>query len=423
MKSRLLLASAMALLVPAMAATGAAHAADKVVRVLRAETNEVEKKVYAQAEADFEAENPDVDVQIEYLANEAYKQKLPTLLQSDAKPDLFYSWGGGVLRDQVEAGFVGDVTEEVKNDWAKTYSPAGINAFTVDGKIVGVPINAIEVVFWTNLELAEKAGIDIDTIKTWDDFLAAVEKAKEAGITPIIVGGQDKWPLHFYYGYLAVRAAGADGFEAALKGEGDGFASEDFVRAGKEFQRLVELKPFQPGFMSTTYEQASGRFGDGEAVFNLMGDWEYQSSRDRSLDGKGVEDDQLGLLRFPALEGGKGEATDTFGGINGWVVTKGASPEAVEFLRHIEAPKYQGLNAAGGVYIPTAKGASESLGNPYFKTIAEALADSKFHQIFLDQDLGADVGATFNDASADLAQGAITPEEAAKMVQEAWSFQ
>jgi hypothetical protein len=33
------------------------------------------------------------------------------------------------------------------------------------------------------------------------------------------------------------------------------------------------------------------------------------------------------------------------------------------------------------------------------------------------------VGATFNDASADLASGAIGPEEAIEMIQEAWAMQ
>ena len=37
------------------------------------------------------------------------------------------------------------------------------------------------------------------TIKTWDDLLAAVKKLKAAGITPLVVGGADKWPLHFYW--------------------------------------------------------------------------------------------------------------------------------------------------------------------------------------------------------------------------------
>ncbi|TMV90329.1 extracellular solute-binding protein [Thioclava sp. BHET1] len=408
-------------LVLALGATSAT--AKTTIEILRAETTDVEKAINTQAEKDFEALHPDVDVKFEYIANEAYKQKLPTLLQSKARPDIYYSWGGGVLRDQAKAGFVEDITDQVADEWAKTYSPAGIKAFSVNGKIVGAPMNASEVVFWTNLKLAKKAGIDVSKIKTWDEFLAALKKAKAAGVTPIMVGGKDKWPLHFYYGYLALREAGEDGFKAAMAGEGKGFASAPFVKAGEDFKRLIDLQPFEPGFMSTTYEQASGRFGDGEALFHLMADFDYQSSKDRSQSKKGLPDDQLAVLRFPMVAGGKGAPSDTFGGVNGWVVAKGAPKEAVDFLAFWNGPKYQAMAAAEGAYIPTAIAASSAIKNPFFKKIADDLAASKFHQIFLDQDLGADVGATFNDASADLAQGVITPEQAAQEIQDAWSFQ
>jgi raffinose/stachyose/melibiose transport system substrate-binding protein len=393
------------------------------INVLRVEPSATaEKDIYAKIEKDYEALHPDIDVRFEYLSNEAYKQKLPTLLQSDARPDLFYSWGGGVMRDQFKAGFLKDITDQVATEWAKTYSPAGIDAFTVDGKIVGAPINAGEVVFWTNLELAEKAGIDISKIKTWADFLGAVKKAKDAGVTPIILGGQDKWPVQFYYGYLAVRAAGKAGFEAAIAGKGEGFASPEFVLAGEAFKRLVDLQPFQPGFMSTTYEQASGQFGDGKALFQLMGDWDYQGQKDRSLDKKGVADEHLGLLRFPALEDGKGDPSDTFGGINGWLVSQSASKDAVDFLGFMNSEAYQAEEAAQGIFIPTAIEASKAIQNPFFKEMAEDLSASKYHQIFLDQALGSDVGASANDISSDLAQGAVSPEDAAKALQDAWSF-
>lgn len=420
MKRRIIAKSTIAL-TAALLLCGSAYAAT-TVKVLRVETHDAQKAVYQQAEQEYEALHPGVDVQFEFIANEAFKQKLTTLLQSDSRPDFFYSWGGGVLRDQFEAGFLEDITDKVADKWAKTYSAAGVGAFSVDGRIVGAPINAAEVVFWVNLELAKKAGVDITTIESWDDFLAAVKKAKSAGVTPIVVGGKDKWPLHFYYGYLAVRSAGEAGFNAAMAGEGRGFAAEEFVRAGTEFQRLVDLDPFQPGFMSTTYEQASGQFGDGKAMLQLMGDWEYRTSRGNSLSGEGIADENLGLLRFPALEGGNGRPTDTFGGINGWAVAKGASDEAIDFLVFLNSKKIQEINASQGIFIPTAIGAGDALENPFFRTIAEALSNSEFHQIFLDQDLGADVGATFNDASADLAQKVISPKEAAEAIQEAWSF-
>lgn len=405
----------------AAAFIGGAATAQTIVKVLRVETNNAEKAIYNQAVTDYEKAHPGVTIKMEYLANEAFKQKLPTLLQSDGRPDLFYSWGGGVLRAEDQAGLVANITDEASKTWNQTYSAAGVKAFTVKGKIVGAPINASEVVFWTNLTLAKKAGIDITKIKTWDEFLAAVKKAKAAGVTPIMVGGRDKWPLMFYYGYLAVREAGQQGFADAMAGKDGGFASKAFVEAASQFKRLIDLKPFEPGFIGVTAEQASGRFGDGQAVFHLMGDWDYQNAKDLSKSGKGIPDKDLGLLRFPTVAGGQGRASDTFGGINGWVVAKGAPKQAVDFLAYLNSEKIQAEEAAKGIFIPTAIGASASIKNPFFKTMAEDLSASKFHQIFLDQDLGPDVGATFNDVSAELAQGAITPTEAAKQVQSAWT--
>ena len=44
-------------------------------------------------------------VEVKYLENEAFKAKLPTMLQSDdSRPSLFYSWGGGVMDAQDKAG-------------------------------------------------------------------------------------------------------------------------------------------------------------------------------------------------------------------------------------------------------------------------------------------------------------------------------
>jgi raffinose/stachyose/melibiose transport system substrate-binding protein len=361
-------------------------------------------------------------VQFEYLSTEAYKQKLPTLLQSDARPDLFYSWGGGVLADQAAAGFLKDITADVATEWADRYSAAGVKAFTIGGKIVGAPINASEVVFWTNLDLAKKAGIDIPAIKTWDEFLAAVKKAKGTGVTPIVVGGKDKWPLHFYYGYLALREAGADGFAAAVAGKGDGFASAPFVKAGEDFKKLVDLAPFQPGFMDTTFEQASGMFGDGKGLFHLMGDWDYGSAKQASVSGKGIDDARMSILRFPTVESGTGAAADTFGGLNGWAVSSTASAESINFLKFINSPENLAKGATAGYYIPATKGTEAGITNPFFKAMSEHLAASQYHQVFLDQALGADVGATFNDVSADLAQGGVTPQEAATKIQDAWSM-
>ncbi|WP_233416837.1 ABC transporter substrate-binding protein [Halovulum marinum] len=407
------------------AAVGACSAAAQTeVTVLRVQPGDQEEAFYRRVAQDYEAQNPGVKVVFEFIANEAYKSKLPTLLQSDARPDIFYSWGGETLVDQANAGFLADITEQVPAEIKATFPEAALEAYTVDGQLRGLPLYATEVVFWVNTDLTEQAGVDHTAIETWQDFLDAVTVLKEAGVTPIIAGGQDKWPLHFYWSYLALREGGPNVVTTAMSGEEGGFENEAFVEAGAEFQKLAELDPFQPGFMGTTYETASGMFADGKGAFHLMGDWDYLPMRARSTSGEGLSDEQLAIIQFPVVEGPVAEGGDkaTLGGINGWAVSHSAEPEAVDFLTFLLNGEHQREIAEKGIFIPIVKGAGEALENPFFQKVAQDIAESSYHQVFLDQFLGASVGATVNDISADLAQGAITPDEAAAQVQEAWDF-
>ena len=131
-----------------------------------------------QVVADYEAAHPDVTIEMQFLENEAFKAKLTTLLQSDARPDIFYSWGGGVLKVQIEAGVLRDIDDLMRGEWEETLSPAAVNAFTYDGKVYGTPHLVSQVGFWYNKALFAKAGLNADDIKTWDDLLGAVQKLK-----------------------------------------------------------------------------------------------------------------------------------------------------------------------------------------------------------------------------------------------------
>lgn len=404
--------------------SGQAAFAQAQINVMRVVVNP-EQEAYLEGIArEFEAQNEGVTVTFEYVANEAYKARLPTVLQSNAAPDIFYSWGGQTVVEQVEAGFLQPIDDLLPEGFRETIPEAGLQAYEVEGQLYGLPQYATEVVFWTNTALAEQAGIDYEAIETWDDFLAAVQQAKDAGLTPIIAGGQDKWPLHFYWSYLALREGGPNVVTDAMAGENGGFENEAFIEAGRKFQQLAEMEPFQPGYISTTYETASGMFADGAGVFHLMGDWDYLPMRERSTSGEGLPDDQLAIISFPAVADpvAEGGSDATLGGINGWAVSANAEPEAVEFLAFMMNAENQREAGAQQLFIPIAVGTSDGMENPFYVQVAQNIEASSYHQIFLDQYLGASVGATINDISADLAQGAITPEDAAAQVQESWDF-
>ncbi len=402
-----------------LAAFSAPAFADTTVTFLHVSDNANMVSLWDQIAKDYEAQHPGVKIEVKYLENEAFKAKLPTMLQSDdSRPSLFYSWGGGVMDAQAKAGYLKDITADVASVEANL-SPTAVEAFKADGKAVGVPWDTGEVVFYYNKKLFEKAGVKAEDIKTWDDFLAAVKKLKAAGITPISVGAGEKWPMHFYYSYLIMRIGGEHALADAKAGKDGGFKSPTFVEAGKRLRELAALEPFQPGYLSTKHAESTGVFADGKAAMDLMGEWLIGMQASTSASGKGLPEDDIGIMSFPTVAGGKGKATDTLGGVHAFLVTKTAPPEAVDFLKFFSQEKYAKEAAETGAYIPVYKGMETYIKDPLVKQIADNLAKTTYHQNFFDQDLGPSVGRVVNDVSVAVAAGQMTPEAAAAAIQDA----
>ena len=211
-----------------------------------------------------------------------------------------------------------------------------------------------------------------EDIKTWDDFLGAVKKLKAAGITPIIVGAGDKWPMHFYYSYLVMRIGGET---RACRRQSrkrrrlqeqhlcrGGQAAAGTRRAGAVPARLShnEIWRNRPGCLATARRRWSSWASGCQAC-----------KAPNSTSGKGLPEEDIGIFSFPILPGGKGKATDTLGGIHGLLVTKSAPPEAVDFLKFFSQEKYAKEAAANGGYIPVFKGSEAAITDPLFRQIAD----------------------------------------------------
>ena len=393
--------------------------ADTTVKWLHIEVNPAQVKIWEEVARAYEASHPGVKVEMQFLENEAYKAKLPTILQSKDRPNIIYSWAGGVLKTQIDAGVLEDITDQVKG-YSDSITPAALAAFTSNGRVYGLPISLSQVGFLCNKDLMAKAKVDPAAIKTWDDLLAAVKTIKAAGVTPIVVGGADKWPLHFYWTHLAVRIGGKAAFDAALRDENGGFAGETFQKSGELFKQLVDLQPFQNGFLGFKNPQAVGYFGDGKAAMTLAISSVYNLQRALAADKVGLSEDKICWFDFPVVPGGKGAPTDTLGGITGWLVTKDSPKEAVDFLKYFLSKDVQTRLAAGSYVIPVVQGAEAGLNNSFMKMIAANLAKSQYHQNFYDQSLGPSVGRVVNDVSAEIAGGSMSPQDAAKAIEAAF---
>ena len=95
---------------------------------------------------------PNVKINITVMENEAFKAAIQTNIQSGDVPDLFQSWGGGGLRDQVAAGVVRDITAEA-TPFVGDLGEGAVKLYQVDGVQYGIPYNAGMVGFWYNKDL------------------------------------------------------------------------------------------------------------------------------------------------------------------------------------------------------------------------------------------------------------------------------
>ncbi|GAB3647776.1 type 2 periplasmic-binding domain-containing protein [Glycomyces tarimensis] len=366
------------------------------------------------------SEDSGLTFDIQAIENEAFKDRLGTATQSGDTPDLFQTWGGGVLAEQVEAGLVQDLTGRL-DDCIDNVNPIALEPYTIDGKLYGVPFDAGVVGFWYNKDLFAEAGIE-QPPATWSEFTDAVEALKAADIAPIALAGADKWPAHFYWTYLSMRLVGLDGMDAAAE-SGD-FSGEGFVQAGEMLTELADMEPFQPGFESATYGEADGQaahMGEGVTAMELMGQWAPTTQADASgTEGLG---DSLGFFPFPEVEGGQGTTSEYLAGGNGFAVGADAPEEVTDFLCFLMSEENQSREVADGGFTTVSSNPEAVVPEMDANTqaVVDALGTATGTQLYLDQAYPPAIGGVINEATEGLILGQLTAEEMVTMINDAWA--
>jgi len=122
---------------------------------------------------------------------------------------------------------------------------------------------------WANKALMDELGIEQP--KTWDDFSASLQKAKEAGYTGLAYGGQP-WQDTTVFENVVLATGGADFYRQALIDlDPEALDSDTMVEA---FDRMRELLQFKddnsPG---RDWNLATAMVINGDALYQIMGDW------------------------------------------------------------------------------------------------------------------------------------------------------
>jgi len=363
-------------------------------------------KLYKNIATEFQKKYPNVTIKAVPLQNEQFKTKIPIALQSDSPPDVFQSWGGGGLVDQQKAGKVANVTKYVA-PWIKTIGGSAAG-WQVNGQQYATPYSVGVVGFWYNKALFRQAGVS-SIPRTWPQFLAAVAKLKNADITPIAIGSKDEWPDAFYWDYLAVKLCSKKVMQQSAVTYS--FRDSCWLKTGQYLQRLIDLEPFQDGFLATPAQQgatsSAGLVANGNAAMELMGHWNPGVMQSLTPDNKVPS--FLGWFPFPDIPGGKGVKGSLLGGGDGYACSwKAPQPACAQFLAYIDSLSVQRRVGASGFGLPVRRGSESSVKDPNLKTVLKFRSSSPFIQLYLDQAYSAAIGQALNGAIAKQFAGKAT---------------
>ncbi len=292
-------------------------------------TGGVHEVMWDESFTTWNEENADGKIDVQWFANDAYKEKIRTSMGAGTGPSLVFSWGGGPLRDYVNSDKVVDLTEGAA-DLVDRVFPSVAEGGMVDGKVYAVPNSQTqpELVYY-NKDLFEQVGAEVPT--TWSEVMDLIPTFKEAGIAPFAVAGASKWPELIWLQYMTDRIGGPDAFGSVMAQEPDSWSDPAFVEALTRIQDLVKADGFQEGFGSTVADTRADAalVHTGKAAMLLQGSWVFSSFAQDAPEM--VANDRIGFFPFPAVDGGKGDPANVVGNpSNYWSLNSSASEEVQE---------------------------------------------------------------------------------------------
>ncbi|WP_121254745.1 ABC transporter substrate-binding protein [Nocardioides ferulae] len=292
------------------------------------------------------------------------KNVLASRLQTNDPPGTFQAHAGAELTDYIEQGQIEDISglyEE--NGWTDYFPEPLLERLTVDGAIYSVPSNIHRAnVVWANPAALEKAGLDpAAEYETLDDWIADLEKVEDAGLIPLSIATD--WTQVHLLETVLLADLGVEGYNGLWDGTTD-WAGDDVKEALADYDTLMGMT--NQDRQSLDWPDATQLVIDGDAAFNVMGDWAVAAFEEQ---GKVLDTDYL-AYPVPGTQGVFDFLADSF-----TMPVGTPEPDSTEaWLDTLASPEGQeAFNKAKGS-IPANVEADTSDFGPYQQTAIESYA-------------------------------------------------
>lgn len=280
---------------------------------------------YQKIFAEFEEETG-IKAEFKPYKNTEYDTILETALKGGKGPDVMQLRAYGGLQPLADAGYL--VPLDGKVERLGEFSEQALDGARrlEDGRIYGVPFAIQTLQVFYNRRIFEEQGLEEP--RTYREFIAAAEKLKKAGITPIAAGGRDIWTLPILHSVVGAEVYGGDRFVQEVLEDPAAFTGPRFVRSIEAVEELMPYLPEDPAGVSYTDTQVL--FTQERAAMFIGGSWEagYFQSTNPEL--------RFGTFPMPPREGrGPGLVSgfvDGSYGVNANSDNREAALRLVEFM-------------------------------------------------------------------------------------------
>lgn len=346
------------------------------------------REFFNETQAIFAKENPGATLNITFYEKQALFAAETTALPAGEGPDVIYLEPDRM--QFVDNGFVRAIDDLVDLNRIEDFAK---EAWTKNGKVYGLGMQAFTVELYYNKDMMAKvlaktgAKLEPDYQLTQAEFLDMVKAASAMGITPVVQGiGDRPYPGSYLLHELLLRKIGRADYAKLWAGELS-FKDPRIVEVFNYMEEVIKAGAYPKTFTTLKLGESHYYFHTkpGGLTFPL-GSW--YSSRAFNPPDKGGQpkDFPLGIMQFPAMDGGACNDCKTIGVAGTYAVNAATKqPQLVaKFLDIMTRPEMGKLwmektKVATGVKVDASGGFS----GDYAEYFAEMAARSQGREFFL----------------------------------------
>lgn len=285
-----------------------------------------------------------------------------------------------------------------------------------DGDLYAVPSGlSMTGMFW-NKELGAQIGLT-EAPKSMEELEAAMAKAADAGILPMMLPGKDGG-ASFPYQALMTNAGGADAVQSwILQNEGATFDTDAAVSAAETLQSWAESGYLPNDVNALDASTALGRFTAGEGLFFPSGNWNTATISE-------AMGDKAGFFAFPGATESD-PATAALNGATAFGIPANAKNKnaAAAFLDYLTSEEARQIVIDNSGYAPAGDGempVSDDALVTEMLSVYGGLMENGATTDFINNATAGIQSSTLIPNFQLLLDGSITPEEFPAAVQAAY---